>query len=126
MSYTDIQRVDAHHNEWLNTLGFYKEDIGILTERLNEVAGKNTGQEAEMGMEHFENQFKIQQQNISDLEHRIKSNMHACATDIKQHVGKVDEKVIEEINSIKTDLESFEKNIQQIRKDFNIFLSKWM
>jgi len=126
MRYTDLQRTEAHHNEWLSSLDFYKEDLGILTTRLNEVAGKNTGEEAMINVERFENQFKIQQQNISDLEHRIKSNMHACAVEAKHHAGKVDEAVVKEIKTLERDMAGFEKNIKELRKDFNLFLAKWM
>lgn len=126
MRYTDIQRTDPKHNEWLSSLDFYKEDLGILITRLNEVASKNTGKEALIDIEHFENQFEIQQQNISNLAHRIKSNEHACAVEVKQHAGKVDEEVVSEIKTIEKDMTAFENTIRNLRSDFNIFLSKWM
>lgn len=126
MRYTDLQHAGAHYNEWLNSLGFYKEDLGILTTRLNEVAGKNTGDDAVKDVEHFENQFEIQQQNISNLEHRIRSNMHTSSVEIRHHAGKVDEAVAAEVKVLEREMAGFEKNIRQLRKDFNIFLSKWM
>ncbi|HEX2847815.1 MAG TPA: hypothetical protein VHN59_14800 [Chitinophagaceae bacterium] len=126
MRYTDLQHTEAHHNEWLSSLGFYKEDLDILTTRLNEVAGKNTGEEAMKNVEHFENLLEIQRQNISKLEHRIRSNMHASAVEVKHHAGKVDETVAGEMKILEREMADFEKNISQLRKDFNLFLSEWM
>lgn len=126
MHYTDMLKSGTKHNEWLKALDFYKEDLDILTNRLTEVAGKNTGQEAEVSIEHFENKFAIQRQVISDLQHRIQANEHSCAADIRQHAGKVNEITTADIKKIEKDVTSFENEIKELRKEFNVFLSRWM
>ena len=126
MRYTGIQNAEPKHSEWLKSLDFYKEDLDILINRLNEVAGKNNSKEAEIAIEHFENQFDIQRQNISDLQHRVKSNLHSCANDVQQHAGKVNELVAHDIKEIEQDMTDFEKAIKEFRKEFSLFLSKWM
>ena len=127
MRYTDIQNTPAKkHNDWLKSLDFYREDLGILTGRLNEVAGKNSSNEARVGIEHFENQFEIQRHNINDLQHRIKANVHSCATDVREHAGKVNIVAAQGIEELETSVALFEETIKKLRKEFNLFLSKWM
>lgn len=126
MTYTDISRIDLNLNQLLNKLDFYKDDLDILSNRLKEVANKNTGPEASKGVEHFQNQFDIQRQNISDLQHRIRSSIHNCAEDVKNHNGKVSTTVSENIHALDTEVKDFEKNVEQLRDDYKKFLVKWM
>ena len=40
--------------DWKRELSFYKDEMGILKNRLLEVASKNTGKEILISVEHFE------------------------------------------------------------------------
>lgn len=126
MSYTNISHLGNTQSEWMKSLDFYEKDLGILDKRLVEVARKNTGDEAAKGIEHFQNQFDIQLQNISDLKHRIQSNNHQAATDVKRHGGHINEQVVDNKEMIGTDMVTLEKTIKELRQEFNVFLSKWM
>lgn len=126
MTYTDINNIDVNYKEWLGSLEFYKDDLDILSNRLTEVARKNTGSEALKGVEHFQNQFDIQRQHISDLQHRIKSSLRICAEDVKHHAGKVSTAAADSVKSIEQDISGFEKNIKELRHEYNSFLVKWM
>lgn len=126
MSYTNISHLGTIQSEWMNSLEFYTNDLSILDKRLVEVAGKNTGADASKGIEHFQNQFDIQRQNISDLKHRIQSNNHQAAVDAKDHAGHVNESVIDNKEMIGTDMATLDKTIKELRQEFNEFLSKWM
>jgi hypothetical protein len=126
MSYKNASVLGNEQKEWISSLEFYDNDILILSKRLLEVAGKNTGKEGATGIEHFQNQFDIQRQNISDLKHRIQSNHHHAAADAKRHAGHVDELVVDINEVIASDMQTFEKTIKELRQQFNVFLSKWM
>jgi septation ring formation regulator EzrA len=126
MSYTNISHLGNAQSEWTSSLDFYQKDLDILDKRLLEVARKNTGEEAAKGIEHFQNQFDIQRQNISDLRHRIQSNNHQAATDVKKHGGHINELVVDNKEVIGDDMASFEKTMKELRQEFNTFLSKWM
>jgi hypothetical protein len=60
----------AENTEWTSKLNFYKDDIKIMTGRLEEVASKNSSKEVLAQVEHFQNQLIIQRNNI-DLFHEI-------------------------------------------------------
>lgn len=126
MTYTDISKIDINLNERLGTLEFYKDELDILSHRLLEVSGKNTDSEVQKNVEHFQNQFDIQRQNISDLQHQIRSGIHNCVEDIKFHAGKVSTAVTDKIRAINDEVLLFEKKMKELRTDYNRFLSKWM
>ena len=125
---TQIALVDLHveHKEWLNKLLFYKDDLKIMQSRLDEIASKNNNQEVLVFVERFENQFKIQKEQIDVLNH-----------DIKQHVNKIEESIINNpiaSNHRKMDdhaeerekMIRFEELFAELRKDLLSFLSKWL
>ncbi len=126
MSYTNVSNLGVQHSEWLKMLEFYKEDLDILDKRLIEVSDKNSSTEARAGVEHFQNQFIIQRSNIQKLKHTVKEHTHHVFEDVKVHVGRVEEVLIGEHQKIDEDVKQFEKVINELRHEFNLFLTKWM
>ncbi len=119
---------DQHqkHEDWLNRISFYKEEITILRERLTELTSKNNAPDFLKSVEHFENQFKIQRNNLDELNHSIKQNENALVEEIKSNPVAVDHRKIE-VNSEDEDFMGyFEKNFAELRSEFNTFSAKWM
>ncbi|MCG2616273.1 hypothetical protein LZZ85_18385 [Terrimonas sp. NA20] len=126
MKYTDIKNLGFKSNEWLGSLGFYREEFEILGKCLAEVANKNTREEALKGVEHFQNQLEVQNRNIDAYIRRIKTYQHFCAEDVKAHAGKVNVSLDKDQEELERDLLFFEERIKQLREEFNLFLVKWM
>lgn len=126
MSYTNITNIGIQHTDAIRGLSFYKEEINILEERLFEVASKNNSFEARQGIEHFQNQFVIQHNNIHDLRHKFERHEANMAADANMHMGRVNQVFIEEEQTLLNDYKSLEKVIKELRREFNQFLSKWM
>jgi predicted Zn-dependent protease len=104
----------AENNDWMNKLKFYKDEISILNKRLEEVASKNNHQDVLAKVEHFQNQFIIQRNNIDEISHAIGKHEAALEKEIDKNPTAVEQVV------------SFEKNFNAIRSEFNQFISKWM
>jgi hypothetical protein len=94
--------------------------------RLDEVALKNTSFEARQGIEHFQNQFDIQEKNIHDLRHKIDEHVHLMGSDAQTHQGKVEQDHKEAEIQLMDQYAQLEKVINEVRHEFNYFLSKWM
>ena len=90
MSYVNISKAGTDHTIWAKGLEFYKDELEIMNKRLLEISSKNTSEEARKGVEHFQNQFFIQQKNISDLRHQVKGYVTGLSHDAKMHEGHVD------------------------------------
>jgi hypothetical protein len=126
MKEINIKHISNLHSDALRGLDFYKQEIDILKKRLEEIAADNTGHEVAERIEHFQNQFLIQINNIDDLKHRINENIKAIENQVKNSAGFVDQKSADENAGLYDQYLSEEKFINEIRQDFNRFASKWM
>jgi seryl-tRNA synthetase len=126
MSYISVSHCGNEHQTWLKSLDFYDEELDILEGRLIEIVKKNNGQEAMAGVEHFQNQFIVQRNNIDELKHSINEHSGKVAADALAHQGKMNNAMTGEHDNLKDQVESFEKVINELRHEYNTFLSKWM
>ena len=126
MTYTNAINLGAEHGKWINSLDFYEQELDILENRLAEVAEKNTDAEAKAGVEHFQNQFIVQRNNIDELRHTINEHKHLVFEDASHHAGHVESVRIDEHKSINDAVTTFEKVVNDLRHEFNNFLTKWM
>ena len=126
MTYTTSLKLGNAHQEILNVLDFYSSDISFLEKLLTEVLEKNNHNEVKNESEHFQNQFIIQRKNIDELSSKILINKHEAALDAQVHAGKVDERLITDINQLKHEEKQIEKTMEEIRKAFKQFVAKWL
>ncbi len=122
-----ISHLGNAHSDWLRALDFYKLETVILKERLTEIAGKNTGAEVMKEVEHFENQFKIQGDNIDRLRHEIHVNLASISREAQRSsAGYIDGILLVQHNNLKERYEAEEKIFNELRRDFNKFASAMM
>jgi hypothetical protein len=121
-----IYRQHEENKDWINKLDFYRDELEILNGRLEELAEKNTSKKVTAEIEHFQNQFIIQRNNIDNIAHAVNLNERELMSSIESNpVAAVNRKT--EYHEREHDLvTTFEKNFKQLRKDFNNFSSKWM
>ena len=126
MTYTTVTYCGNDHTDWLSSIDFYKNEFDILEKRLVEVAGKNNGSEPMAWVEHFQNQFLIQRNNMAELRHSIHDHTGKVSSDAKLHAGKMETGLAGEHDDMKERFAHFEKIVKDLRAEFNQFLSKWM
>jgi len=126
MSYVNILRAGTDHTIWAKGLEFYKDELELMTKRLLAVSSKNTSAEASKGVEHFQNQFIIQQKNISDLKHVVRNYVKGLSNDAQNHSGHVDAIFLTQGDGLRGRYEQLELIMNSLRHEFNDFLSKWM
>lgn len=123
------ESIYAQHEEntnWMKKLDFYKDEINILRNRLEEIAAKNNSAEVLSKVEHFQNQFIIQRDNIDNIAHAVKMNEEELLNEINRNPVAVDHRKMAYHEKEQDLVETFEKNFNEIRGDFNRFTSKWM
>jgi hypothetical protein len=121
-----ISDLHAQHNSWLGKLAFYKDEIAIMRKQLEEVAGKNTSADVMASVEHFENQFLIQREQLDILKHRIKA--HEAALGIAPLKGSVaaDTRNDGDHNDLDEKMVRFENLFTALRLEQKEFASKWL
>lgn len=126
MKEINIKHINNLHNDALRSLDFYKQEIGFLTDRLEEIAADNTGREVAEKVEYFQNQFLIQHNNIDELKHRMHENLNKIENQVKESVGFVSQSSATENVELYDEYLAEEKILNEIRLDFKRFASKWM
>ena len=127
MEKVGIRHVRNTHSDWLRGLEFYKQELEILKSRLTEIAGKNTGIDVLKQVEHFENIFKIQANNIDRLRHDINLNIQSIAVQAEtSKAGYIDNILLARHNTLRVRYEEEEKTIRELRADFMRFSAEWM
>jgi hypothetical protein len=121
-----IYKQHEENTQWTNNLSFYKDEVTILNGRLEEIAFKNSSNEALVGVEHFQNQLIIQRNTIDEILHAVKVNEAELIEVIKANPVAVDHRKMEYHSQEQHLVASFEKNFNHLRESFNVFASKWM
>ena len=121
-----IFELHADHQEWMSKLDFYKDDIKILTNRLAEIASKNTDKEILAEVEKFQNQFIVQNDNIDRIKHIITIDEDKLKAEVNRNPVAVDHRKMGNHDEEKDLVDTFEKNFHGIRADFNEFSANWM
>ena len=124
MQTTSIKNVSYNHEEWKNALGFYKDELNVFKHRLTEVASKNTAKETMQLVEHFQNQFLIQHENIDILRHDINEHLIRMAKEVQLHAGHIDKDEVPVHFLLKERFENEQKVFTDLKEEFQQFLSK--
>jgi predicted nucleic acid-binding Zn-ribbon protein len=121
---TSISTLHHQGTDWLRELEFYKEEIAILTTRLEEVASKNTNKEVLAQVEHFQNKFIMLREQLDILKHDVNQRNEEVTElaktrpeHINERFGTVNDKLLER-------MKDFAHSIADTRFEFNAFLSK--
>jgi len=126
MQTLNVKNIDNKHSEWKNILGFYKDELNIFRERLNEIAGKYTSKEVMQMVEHFQNQFLVQSESIDTLQHDINAHLNTIAKAAMLNAGHV-AKDLEPAHTVLQERVERETVIfKDIKVEFMKFLSKLM
>ncbi len=126
MIYVAVSHCGNEHSQWLKSLVFYDEELNTLDKRLLEIVKKNNHKEVMASVEHFQNQFVVQRNNIDELQHYIHEHENQIAAEAKANDGKMGITKIEEHKTLKGKVEIFDKVFNELRLEFNQFLSRWM
>lgn len=125
-NHVNIKHIKNLNNDSLRGIAFYKQELSILQERLQEVAGDNSAKEVQEKVEHFQNQFLIHGNHLDILKHDIHVNDEDIEADIMITGNQVSQSVAKEHASIHERYLTEEKMLNELRKEFNRFAAQWM
>ena len=123
------EKVYTQHEEnktWMSNLLFYRDEIKVMENRLQEIASKNTSKEVLSQVEHFQNQFVIQKETIDTIKHEINLSNDLITLEANKNMTAIDHREIKDHSIVRDNMESFEKVFHSLKTEFNTFLSKWM
>lgn len=121
-----IYELHEEHKEWLNNLAFYKDEIKVMQNRVSEVATKNSSADVLKQIEHFQNQLIVQRNNIDELCHSIKDHENYLENRVNENPTAVDHRKVNDHPKMRDNYTAFDKVFNELRKELNTFLAKWM
>lgn len=121
-----ISHVSAEHSSWLRGIEFYNDEIRIMKHRLEEVSSKYTNVDVKKDVEHYQNQFMVQETNLNHLKHDINNHFKHMEQDVEVHAQHLSNHTLAEHDAMRDKYITLEKIINELRHDFNRFLSKNM
>lgn len=121
-----IYQLHEEHKTWLNMLLFYKDELSIMTNRVAEIAKKNTSKEVLSMVERFQNQLIIQRDQIDILSHEIRGHESVLEAAVKENPTAIDHQKFPDHPQQREKVEIFEKMFNDLRAEMIRFLSKWM
>jgi uncharacterized membrane protein YccC len=121
-----IYDLHAEHKAWLNTVSFYKDELKILTHRLEEVASKNTNKDILAKVEHFQNQFVLNKEQVDILLHDVNRKEQELQKNINDNPVAVDHRQVNDEQQLRDRVETFKTLMEELKKEFNAFLTKVM
>jgi hypothetical protein len=121
-----IDDLHFEHALWTSEARFYADELKIYQKRLEEVASKNTSQEVRKQVEHFQNKFIIQKEQLDILNHEVNIHEQWLAKIAKQNPIAIDHQLFADHKTIHERMEVFPKIYNELKNEFKRFLATWM
>jgi chromosome segregation ATPase len=123
---TSISNLHHQASDWLRELDFYKEELNILTNRLGEVASKNTDKGVLAQVEHFQNKFIMLREQLDVLKHDANQRNEEINELAKTRPEHISERFSSTSDKLLERFKDYTRSIADTRYEFNVFLSKTM
>jgi seryl-tRNA synthetase len=123
MAPVKISKPDQFHHEnktWGRMLEFFKQENTFLKNRLSEVVDHSADKDFLALAEQFQNKFIIKDEIIDELRHDINSQNVDL---INRKDSLVDTKLLKRQEKLRNEMEYFEKDFNQLKNEFNKYLS---
>lgn len=121
-----IDDLHFEHELWASEAKFYTDELKIYQKRLEEIASKNTSQEVVKQVEHFQNTFIIQKEQLDILNHEVKVHEQWLAEFAKNHPVSIDHKMFADHKTMHDKMDAFRKIYTDLKNEFKKFLATWM
>lgn len=121
---TDVAQLSRECNAWRETLRSDRASVSELDTRLQEMAGNYTHEDVLIEIDHFHNQFYIQQLNIHDLKHAIRSHQQQIDAEMQNHHGQVNEDTINDHEKLYDNFQQLEHTLKDLKQDFTVFIDR--
>jgi hypothetical protein len=113
----------AENEDWLKRLDFYKGETKILADRLKDAASLLQGSPAMAKVEHFQNQFIIQREQIDEIAHDVRDHQNYIENRVKENPTASDHRSLNDHPKLRDRVLTFEKLYNDMRKEFYQFIA---
>ena len=123
MVQVDISQLSGECSTWREGLRQLRDEFSQDKIQLQQVANPSLSKDQLQDVEHLHNQFHIQLINIRDLKQAVKAHERTLAYEMSSADGLREETVAEHENLF-DQYQSLDHRLQDLRDEFNQFLSR--
>lgn len=119
---------DLHfeHKQWKHELLFWEDELKSLQNRMSELVMRWTDKEVLAQLEHYQNQFMIQENAISELENHIVLHETNISDHFKKGEDVLDLQLVKEHTEFRNQMDTQRNLYSELKRNFFRFLSKYM
>lgn len=121
-----IDDLHFEHKVWKNQLNFCKDEIEFFKNRLGEISQRYTDKDILKRLEHFQNQFIIQRDEIDRFLHDINVHEDHLAHEAKEHPVATDHILFKDHPDERDRFDTFNDLYAELKKDYITYLRRWM
>jgi len=124
MVQVETSQLTGECNSWREKLRQYREEFSKDKTKLQEAASRTLSKDQLQDVEHLHNQFHIQLINIHDLKHAIKTHEQKMNYEMNVNKEKLNGETMAEHENLLDQYQSLELTLQDLREEFDEFLSR--
>ncbi|MBY0479415.1 MAG: hypothetical protein K2Q24_17340 [Chitinophagaceae bacterium] len=121
---TDTTQLNRECGSWREHLRSYRNEMGRLRDQLQLMASGQNDKDVLTEVEHYHNQFYIQQINIHDLKQAIKAHDRRLQMELAHTKGQLSNETLHEHEELHNQYEQLEHTLSELRNDFTQFVAK--
>ena len=121
-----IDDLHFEHKVWKNQLEFCKGELEFFKHRLEEISQRYTDKDILKRLEHFQNQFIIQRDEIDRFLHDINVHEDALAKEAIEHPVATDHILMKDHPNERERFDTFNQLYAELKNDYINYLRKWM
>lgn len=121
---TDTTQLNRECSSWREQLRSYRNEMSQLRDQLQLMASGEKDKEVLTEVEHYHNQFYIQQINIHDLKQAIKSHDRRLQQEVMRPTGQPSSETLQEHEELHDQYEVLEQTLNELRSAFVHFMAK--
>ncbi len=122
MTYLNSYYLVDKQKQLMRMVNFYEKQIDVLDKMLEEFTHKHNTLNEEKESNYFHERFVEKQNLINELKHDLNVNNFLLTRDLAQNQGKMSDVYVTENKHIEENVVSFEKDVNELSKDFKLYI----
>lgn len=121
-----INDLHFEHTLWLRQLDFYRDEVGIFENRLEELVQRWDQHDVLAQLERFQNQFIREREVIDILQHDIRAHENSLAAYAKEHPIAIEQVHFADHEGLRERMARFRQIFEDLKQDFMVFVAKFL
>ena len=121
-----VKDLHFEHKLWIHELKFFKDELDIFENRLDELVKRYTSEKVLARLEQFQNKFIHQREVIHLLKHKVKAHEKQLAQYAEENPIASDHQQFTDHAALRDEVQQYRKIFTELKESFFRYLAEWM